>query len=182
MPKCLTATLVLVLALTSGAIFAQQESRQHTWDGIERIVAVGDVHGDHGQFLKTLFAAKVIDQDTRWIGSTLKSANNLDELGAKVNSSKGVLKQKVIDQEAKNGSMWVFKKVLKIDMHVGRYKPLKGNSYIELPKPLALKKCIVNVQNQDDWKWDEKTKKWKHAKGKGKGKGKDGPADEGEDL
>jgi hypothetical protein len=39
---------------------------------------------------------------------------------------------------------------------LGRRKPLKGNSYIELPKPLALKKCIVNVKNTDDqcFKWD----------------------------
>ena len=38
---------------------------------------------------------------------------------------------------------------------LGRRKPLKGNSYIELPKPLALKKCIVNVKNTDDqcFKW-----------------------------
>ena len=68
MPKCPTAALVLAFALTAGAIFAQKENRQHTWDGIERIVAVGDVHGDHGQFLKTLFAAEVIDQGTHWIG------------------------------------------------------------------------------------------------------------------
>ena len=62
------AAVVLVLTLTSGAAFAQQKSKRHTWSGIERIVAVGDVHGDHAQFLKTLFAAKVIDKDARWIG------------------------------------------------------------------------------------------------------------------
>ena len=62
------ATVFLVLALTSSAASAQQKSKQHTWSGIERIVAVGDVHGDHGQFLKTLLAAKVIDKETRWIG------------------------------------------------------------------------------------------------------------------
>ena len=62
------AAVFLVLALTSGAAFAQQKGKQHTWSGIERIVAVGDVHGDHAQFLKTLFAAKVIDKDARWIG------------------------------------------------------------------------------------------------------------------
>ena len=69
MPRYIpTAAVLLVLALTSGAISAQQKSKEHTWNGIERIVAVGDVHGDHAQFLKTLFAAKVIDKDARWIG------------------------------------------------------------------------------------------------------------------
>ena len=62
------AAVVLVLTLTPGAAFTQQKSKRHTWSGIERIVAVGDVHGDHAQFLKTLFAAKVIDKDARWIG------------------------------------------------------------------------------------------------------------------
>ena len=62
------AAAVLVLTLTPGAAFTQQKSKRHTWSGIERIVAVGDVHGDHAQFLKTLFAAKVIDKDARWIG------------------------------------------------------------------------------------------------------------------
>ena len=69
MPRYTPAAAVfLVLALTSSAASAQQKSKQHTWSGIERIVAVGDVHGDHGQFLKTLLAAKVIDKETRWIG------------------------------------------------------------------------------------------------------------------
>jgi len=62
------AAAVLVLTLTPGAAFTQQKSKRHTWSGIERIVAVGDVHGDHAQFLKTLFAAKVIDKDARWVG------------------------------------------------------------------------------------------------------------------
>ena len=62
------AAVVLVLTLTSGTAFPQQKGKRHTWSGIERIVAVGDVHGDHAQFLKTLFAAKVIDKDARWIG------------------------------------------------------------------------------------------------------------------
>ncbi|MED5419078.1 MAG: metallophosphatase, partial [Verrucomicrobiota bacterium] len=65
MPSYIPTTAVLLaLALTSGAISAQQKSKRHTWSGVERIVAVGDVHGDHGQFLKTLLAAKVIDKDT----------------------------------------------------------------------------------------------------------------------
>lgn len=60
-------TVFLLLTLAARSAEAQPKIRQHTWSGIERIVAVGDVHGDHGQFLKTLFAAKVIDKDARWI-------------------------------------------------------------------------------------------------------------------
>ena len=56
----------LVLSLRAGTADAQQKIRPHTWSGIERIVAVGDVHGDHAQFLKTLFCAGVIDPENRW--------------------------------------------------------------------------------------------------------------------
>ena len=65
------SSIVFLVLLTSGATVAEAQKkkiRQHTWSEIERIVAVGDVHGDHGQFLKTLLAAKVIDKEGRWIG------------------------------------------------------------------------------------------------------------------
>jgi hypothetical protein len=34
---------------------------------VERIVAVGDVHGDYDQFVKTLRAAQVVDEKNNWI-------------------------------------------------------------------------------------------------------------------
>jgi len=39
---------------------------RHTWTGVRRIVAVGDIHGDCDQFDKALRAAKVIDADGDW--------------------------------------------------------------------------------------------------------------------
>ena len=35
------------------------------------------------------------------------------------------------------GSNWRFKRVVKLDINTAVYKPLKGNSYIPLPKKLA---------------------------------------------
>jgi hypothetical protein len=40
---------------------------QDTWTGIDRIVAVGDIHGDIDQLVKTLRAAGVIDEKEHWI-------------------------------------------------------------------------------------------------------------------
>lgn len=37
-----------------------------TWTGVERIVAIGDVHGDFGQFQRTLRAAGVVDVKGNW--------------------------------------------------------------------------------------------------------------------
>ena len=43
-------------------------SAEDTWTNVERIVAVGDVHGDFNQFVKVLRTAKVIDEKNDWIG------------------------------------------------------------------------------------------------------------------
>jgi hypothetical protein len=41
---------------------------QAQWTGVERVVAVGDVHGDYAGFVEVLRAAGVIDQKDRWKG------------------------------------------------------------------------------------------------------------------
>jgi len=45
---------------------ARPAAPRDTWTGVERIVAVGDVHGDYAQFVKVLRAAGVIDEANRW--------------------------------------------------------------------------------------------------------------------
>jgi hypothetical protein len=83
---------------------------------------------------------QIITKDTRWVSSRRESANNKEELFAKLRSSIDIVKQKIPDLEARNGSMWVFSKVLTLDLHIGRYQPLKGSSYKPLPEKLQLKK------------------------------------------
>jgi TPR repeat protein len=39
-----------------------------SWDGVERIIAVGDVHGDYEQFTEVLASAGLIDGNGDWIG------------------------------------------------------------------------------------------------------------------
>ena len=49
----------------------------------------------------------------------------------------------------RQGSNWTLDKVLKIKIHLVKYKPLKGSSYIPTPIKLRSKHAIVNVQNRD---------------------------------
>lgn len=49
----------------------------------------------------------------------------------------------------REGSGWTFGHIEKLEIHLNKFKPLKGSSYIALPKPLAQKKAIINVQNTD---------------------------------
>lgn len=53
------------------------------------------------------------------------------------------------------GSNWRFKAVVRMDINTFLYKPLKGSSYMPLPKELADKKAIINMKNEDNecFKW-----------------------------
>lgn len=60
--RAVAALLVGALSL-SGPVAAQD-----TFPAADRIVAVGDVHGDFGQFVTVLRQAGLIDERNRWIG------------------------------------------------------------------------------------------------------------------
>ena len=58
------AICILILrVMVSAAPAAQAE-----WTGVERVVAVGDVHGDYANFVSVLRSARLIDDKGRWIG------------------------------------------------------------------------------------------------------------------
>jgi Calcineurin-like phosphoesterase len=56
-------SLALALITASGSLRAEDE-----WDGVERIVAIGDVHGDYDQFARLLLSAQLIDAKDHWTG------------------------------------------------------------------------------------------------------------------
>ncbi|MGH9673739.1 MAG: metallophosphoesterase [Bryobacteraceae bacterium] len=53
--------LLLLPALLPGA-------EKDVWSGVERVVAMGDVHGDYKQFTTLLGQAGLIDKDEKWTG------------------------------------------------------------------------------------------------------------------
>lgn len=61
----------LILAALLVPCLALGEARQvgeFQWEGVERIVAVGDLHGDYENYLATLESAGLIDRKGKWIG------------------------------------------------------------------------------------------------------------------
>ena len=58
--------------------------------------------------------------------------------------------EKHVDKFTNNGSGWTLESVMSLSVNIAKYTPLKGASYIDLPKYLKDKKAIVNVKNQDD--------------------------------
>src|SRR5262245_36581308 len=62
----------------------QAETAESAWPAAERVVAVGDVHGDYAAFVSVLRSAGVIDQKGKWIGgkTTLVQTGDVLDRGA----------------------------------------------------------------------------------------------------
>ncbi|PFX11805.1 hypothetical protein AWC38_SpisGene24344 [Stylophora pistillata] len=55
----------------------------------------------------------------------------------------------------REGSGWDLHSIKGLDLHTVKYTPLKGSSYIKLPKHLERKMAIINMKNKDEecFKW-----------------------------
>ena len=90
---------VAVVLLTGTALAGPD-----TWTGVDRIVAVGDVHGDFDQFVKTLRAAQVIDEKNDWKGGKTHLVQTGDVLDRAPDSRKAMdLLMKLEKQASKAG-------------------------------------------------------------------------------
>ena len=61
--------VLLILLIVSG--YAHADGRQvddYQWEGVQRVVAVGDIHGDYDNYLATLKAAGLVDKKGKWAG------------------------------------------------------------------------------------------------------------------
>ena len=57
---------------------------------------------------------------------------------------------KHVDKFTNNGSGWTLESVMSLSVNIAKYAPLKGSTYIELPKYLKDKKAIINVKNENN--------------------------------
>lgn len=60
------------------------------WTGIDRVVAVGDVHGDHDQFVAVLRSAGLLDASEKWIGGKTHLVQTGDILDRGADSRKAM--------------------------------------------------------------------------------------------
>jgi calcineurin-like phosphoesterase family protein len=63
-----TAAVALALAGAAGSRAPHAAVSTCQFNGVDRIVAVGDVHGAHDRFVEILRTAGVVDDRSRWIG------------------------------------------------------------------------------------------------------------------
>ena len=92
---------------------------------------------------------------TCYFNSNLKTIIRKDTIGEEYR----VMSNEILEHVAnfqRRGSGWIFRKVLSMYIHLNKYEPLSGSSYIPLPKVLRSKGAIINVLNKKDnecFKW-----------------------------
>lgn len=67
-PVLLFSFTLLAAALVAFAVPPLNAASPCEWDGVSRIVAVGDVHGAYDRYIEILKVAGVIDANERWAG------------------------------------------------------------------------------------------------------------------
>lgn len=68
MRKVFPLIVLLCLAL-AGPVWAQVvRVDDYHWSGVERVVAIGDLHGDYEQYLRVMRAAGLLDKKGKWSG------------------------------------------------------------------------------------------------------------------
>jgi hypothetical protein len=104
-----TAAAVLVGAALAAGAAPPPES----WDGVARVLAVGDVHGDYDQLLAVLQAGGVVDRRGRWIGARTHLVQTGDRLDRGPDSRKVMDLMMRLEKEARKAG--------------GMVHPLTGN-------------------------------------------------------
>jgi hypothetical protein len=156
---------VIVLSMAFLGTGSTVPAADDSWDGVSRVVAVGDVHGDLDQLVAVLQNAGVIDANQRWSGGR----THLVQTGDRVD--RGPTSRKVMDllmrleKEAKKAG--------------GRVHPLIGNH--EAMNVLGDLRYVIPeefAEFQDKDSARRRDAGWERVKQAKKEKGEPAPTDE----
>ncbi|XP_028410570.1 uncharacterized protein LOC114533268 [Dendronephthya gigantea] len=73
---------------------------------------------------------------------------NQHELSNQLDEAKQKIVQSLVLFQ-KEGSGWILDEILHLDLCMAKYTPVKGSSYVPLPRTIAGKKAVINVKNSD---------------------------------
>jgi len=71
-------TGLFLIATLSIALLVSAQDDDYVWNDVERVVAVGDVHGSYDNLVRVLRNARLIDEKLRWIGGEAHLVQNGD--------------------------------------------------------------------------------------------------------
>jgi Calcineurin-like phosphoesterase len=67
--KLLAPFFLLLFLLVSGLAMAKAKKLDdYHWTGVERVIAIGDLHGDHAQYLNVMRSGGLLDKQGKWSG------------------------------------------------------------------------------------------------------------------
>ena len=95
--------LLVLLLFSRAAVSAAQDS----WEGVERVVAIGDIHGDYEQFVAVLRSASLIDSQESWSGGKTHLVQTGDVLDRGPDSRKVMDLLMKLEKEARRAGGWV---------------------------------------------------------------------------
>jgi hypothetical protein len=111
--------LILALLFASQTVFAAaRQIDDFQWEGVERVVAIGDIHGDYDNYMATLKLAGLVDKRGKWAGGkthlvqtgdipdrgpdTLKIIEHLEKLAKQAEKKGGRVHALIGNHEAMN--------------------------------------------------------------------------------
>jgi len=64
------STIVLLLLLLAPGLSEAKAKKvdDYHWTGVERVIAIGDLHGDYGRYIDVMESAGLINKSGKWIG------------------------------------------------------------------------------------------------------------------
>src|SRR5215471_11505549 len=65
---CIVALLLSPAMDCQSVLASPHKIDDYHWDQVDRVVAIGDVHGDYGNYIKALEGAGIINARGQWIG------------------------------------------------------------------------------------------------------------------
>jgi Calcineurin-like phosphoesterase len=91
----------VLLATTIATTTTTRSHGDDAWDSVSRVVAVGDVHGDHDAFVTVLKDARVVDDRLEWTGGKTHLVQTGDRVDRGPDSRKVMDLLRRLEKEAK---------------------------------------------------------------------------------
>ena len=98
---------------------------------------------------KTSILGEIIIQPFAFHSDIEVNLDGTDEEELYITMTERIIERMAILQQA-NGSGWRLHSIIKFELHTVSYNPLRGETWIQLPKELANKKAIINPKNEDN--------------------------------
>ena len=102
---------------------------------------------------KELFSESTQILNSHFNSETVENLEGTDESGVYGTFIQTI--EERIQNFNQRGSNWRFQRVLSLDVHFTDFIPLRGSTFLPLPRKIATKKAVINMKNDDDqcFKW-----------------------------